>query len=56
MQIDRGQFVGDLKTEIADVNDAYDQDTRYRDGVLEGIRLALVLINEQLATAEKIRL
>jgi hypothetical protein len=56
MQIDRDQFVGDLETEIGDVNDAYEQDPRYPDGVLEGIRLVLVLVNEQLATAEKIRL
>lgn len=56
MQIDREMLISCLKSEIGDVNDAYEQDPRYRDGVLEGLRLALVIINEQLATAEKIRL
>ena len=56
MQIDREMLISCLKSEIDDINDAYEQDSKYRDGVLEGLRLALVLINKQLAAAEKIRL
>lgn len=56
MQIDREMLISCIRSEIVDVNDAYDQDPNYRDGVLEGLRLALVLINQQLSTAEKIRL
>jgi len=56
MQIDREMLISCLKSEIDDINDAYEQDSKYRDGVLEGLRLALVLINKQLEAAEKIRL
>jgi hypothetical protein len=56
MQIDKKLLISSIKSEVGDINDAYEQDPKYRDGVLEGLRLAVVLINEQLATAEKIRL
>ena len=56
MQIDKKLLISSIKSEIGDINDAYKQDLKYRNGVLEGLRLAVVLINEQLATAEKIRL
>ena len=56
MQINKELLITSIRSEIGDVKDAYEQDTIYRDGVLEGLRLAVVLINEQLTTAEKIRL
>lgn len=56
MEIDKELLISSIKSEIDDINDAYDQDQKYRDGVLEGLRLMMVIINEQLATAEKIKL
>ena len=56
MKVDKELLIIGIKSEVGDINDAYEQDPKYRDGVLEGLRLAVVLINEQLATAEKIRL